>query len=39
MSAYFVANIKIHNELEYQKYLNDVDNVFDKYNNDFTAKT
>jgi len=32
MSAYFVANIKIHDEAEYQKYLNDVDSVFDKYN-------
>ena len=32
MNAYFVANIKIHDEVEYQKYLNDVDRVFKKYN-------
>ena len=35
MNAYFVANIKIHDEVEYQKYLNDVDSVFDKYNGRF----
>ena len=32
MGAYFVANIKINDEVEYQKYLNDVDSVFEKYN-------
>ena len=32
MSAYFIANIKIHDENEYQKYLENVDNVFKKFN-------
>jgi len=31
MSAYFIANIKIHNESEYQKYLAGVDAVFSKF--------
>ena len=37
MSAYFVANIKVHDEDEYQKYLNSVDHVFDKYNGKYLA--
>ena len=32
MSAYFIANIKIHDESEYQKYLENVDCVFEKFN-------
>jgi len=32
MSAYFIANIKIHDENEYKKYLAHVDAVFSKFN-------
>ena len=32
MNAYFIANIKIDNENEYQKYLENVDAVFHKFN-------
>ncbi len=32
MSAYFIANIRISNEKEYQKYLESVDIVFSKFN-------
>lgn len=37
MSAYFIANIKIHNVQEYEKYLADCDDVFDKYNGEYLA--
>jgi uncharacterized protein (DUF1330 family) len=37
MSYYFIANIKINNESEYQKYLDEVDNVFSKYNGRYLA--
>ncbi|MAT58818.1 MAG: DUF1330 domain-containing protein [Melioribacteraceae bacterium] len=37
MSYYFIANIKINNESEYQKYLDEVDNVFDKFNGRYLA--
>ena len=32
MSAYFIANIKIHDENKYQKYLENADCVFKKFN-------
>jgi uncharacterized protein (DUF1330 family) len=32
MSAYFIANIAIHDESEYQNYLDQVDDVFQKFN-------
>ena len=32
MSAYFIANICINDDHEYQKYLKEVDTVFEKYN-------
>ena len=32
MSAYFIANIRIDNDDEYQKYIKCVDNVFSKFN-------
>ena len=32
MSAYFIANIRIHDEDEYQKYLKCVDDVFSNFN-------
>ena len=32
MSAYFVANIKVHDENEYRKYVENVDGVFRKFN-------
>ena len=32
MSAYFIANIRINSENEYQKYLENVDVVFNKFN-------
>ena len=31
MSAYFIANIAIHDEAEYQKYLDRLDDVFRKF--------
>jgi len=37
MSCYFVANIKINNQLEYQKYINKVDEVFSKFNGKYLA--
>ncbi|MCB9249993.1 MAG: DUF1330 domain-containing protein [Ignavibacteriales bacterium] len=37
MSYYFVANIKIHDNEEYQKYVNKVDEVFAKYNGKYLA--
>lgn len=32
MSAYFIANIRINDEVEYQKYLEHVSEVFSKFN-------
>ena len=32
MSFYFVANINIEDQLEYEKYVNEVDKVFSKFN-------
>ncbi|MBT8378984.1 MAG: DUF1330 domain-containing protein [Ignavibacteria bacterium] len=37
MSYYFIANIKIEDQLEYQKYINKVDEVFFKYNGKYLA--
>lgn len=37
MSYYFIANIKINNESAYQKYLDEVDNVFAKFNGRYLA--
>ncbi|MFZ1290122.1 MAG: DUF1330 domain-containing protein [Melioribacteraceae bacterium] len=37
MSYYFIANIKINDENEYQKYLDDVDIVFKKFNGKYLA--
>jgi uncharacterized protein (DUF1330 family) len=31
MSCYFIAQLQIHDDDEYQKYLNGFDNVFEKY--------
>ncbi len=37
MSAYFVANIRIHDRQEYDKYLASVDEVFAKFNGKYLA--
>ena len=37
MKYYFVANIKIDNPDEYQKYLNEADEIFSKYNGKYLA--
>ncbi len=37
MSCYFIANIDIHDDGEYQKYLKDVDAVFSKFNGKYLA--
>ena len=37
MSAYFIANISIHDEAEYQKYLERVDEVFQKFSGRYLA--
>ena len=37
MSYYFVANIKIKDKVEYQKYVGKVDEVFLKYNGKYLA--
>jgi uncharacterized protein (DUF1330 family) len=37
MSAYFIANIAIRDELEYQKYLDRVDLVFEKFRGRYLA--
>ena len=37
MSAYFIANIRIQDEAEYQKYLDAVDGVFEKFNGKYLA--
>lgn len=37
MSVYFIANIKIHDAQEYEKYLNGCDEVFAKYKGEYLA--
>lgn len=37
MSCYFIAQIQIHNEDEYKKYLDKVDEVFSKFNGKYLA--
>ena len=37
MKHYFVANIRIHNKTEYQKYLDKVDAVFEKFSGKYLA--
>ncbi len=37
MSAYFIANIRIHDQEEYDKYLKSVDDVFAKFNGKYLA--
>jgi uncharacterized protein (DUF1330 family) len=37
MSAYFVANIRIHDQQEYDKYLASVDDVFSRFNGKYLA--
>jgi uncharacterized protein (DUF1330 family) len=37
MSYYFVANIRIRDPEEYQKYIQSAENVFDKYNGKYLA--
>lgn len=35
MSAYFIANIRVRDEREYQKYLESVDEVFSKFSGEY----
>ena len=37
MKYYFVAQIKVHDDAEYQKYLDKVDEVFEKFNGKYLA--
>jgi len=37
MSYYFIAQININDEIEYQKYLDKVDEVFDKFDGEYLA--
>jgi uncharacterized protein (DUF1330 family) len=37
MKHYFVAQIRIHNPLEYEKYLEEFDDIFSKYNGEYLA--
>ncbi len=37
MSTYFIANIRIHDRQEYDKYLSSVDEVFAKFNGKYLA--
>lgn len=37
MAYYFIANIKINDTKEYQKYINGADEVFSKYNGEYLA--
>ncbi len=37
MSCYFIAQINIHDPKEYQKYLDSVDQVFEKFNGRYLA--
>lgn len=37
MKHYFVANIKVHDQKEYEKYLDKVDEIFSKYKGKYLA--
>ncbi|MCB9207018.1 MAG: DUF1330 domain-containing protein [Ignavibacteriales bacterium] len=37
MNYYFIANIKINDENEYKKYLEKVDDIFEKYNGKYLS--
>jgi uncharacterized protein (DUF1330 family) len=37
MSHYFIANIKINNPVDYDKYLDHVDEIFSKYKGEYLA--
>ena len=37
MSCYFIANITINDEAEYQKYIDKLDDVFKKYSGEYLA--
>ena len=37
MSYYFIANIQIHDEIEYQKYIDNAGYIFKKYNGKYIA--
>jgi len=37
MSAYFLANIRVHDEAEYEKYLEGADEVFSKFSGRYLA--
>jgi uncharacterized protein (DUF1330 family) len=37
MNYYFLVNIRIHNPEKYQKYLDKVDEIFEKYNGEYLA--
>ena len=37
MSVYFVAQIKVNDEKEYERYLEKCDEVFEKYNGEYLA--
>lgn len=37
MKYYFVANIKVHNQREYQEYLDRVDDIFSKFEGKYIA--
>lgn len=37
MNQYFIANIRIKDSLEYQKYINETEKVFSKYNGEYLA--
>ena len=37
MPYYFSAQIKINDEIEYQKYINEVEKVFEKFNGEYLA--
>lgn len=37
MSCYFIANIRIHDEKEYQKYIEKSGSTFRKYNGEYLA--
>lgn len=37
LSYYFIANIKINDEKEYQKYLDEVDNIFSNFNGKYIS--
>lgn len=37
MNHYFAAQISIHDDVEYQKYLDEFDDIFSRYNGEFLA--